>query len=188
MWKKRISQHSIWLISVPLVGALLGYMLYFYIPGRRDLMALREQLRATEATIHEADMLVVKIPAVQSQLGQATAYNETWNDRIAPQGQIVGVFGSISRLASDVGVSPSRFAPEKVTDLRYLRQVAVDLACTGEFEEIREFIHRLEDLPQFVWLNNIELSAVPAKNESDRKLTKCELNLVIFGNQREISD
>ena len=188
MWKKKLAQYSVWLISVPLIGALIGYMLYFYIPGRRDLTALREQLRATEATIQQADLLVAKIPAVQSQLGQARTYNEKWGSRIAPEGQIVGVFGSISRLASEVGISPSRFAPEKVTDLRYLREVPVDLACTGEFDEIREFIHRLEDLPQFVWIDKLELSSATEKTEEAGKLTKCEMKLVLFGNQREISD
>lgn len=187
MWKK-LAGHSVWLISVPLIGALVGYMLCFYVPGRRDLQSLREQLKATEATIHQADLLVAKIPAVQSQLGQAQEYNRTWGERLAREGKFVGVFGSISRLAAEVGTTPSRFAPEKVVDLRYLRQVPVDLACSGEFEEIREFIHRLENLPQFMWFDQIRLSAVPTQHDESRKLTKCELKLVLFGSQRDISD
>lgn len=187
MWK-RISQHSVWLISVPLIGALIGYMLGFYFPGRRDLLAMREQLRATEATIHQSDMLVAKIPALQTQLDKTQEYNRTWGDRIAKEGQIVSVFGSISRLAAEIGTSPSRFAPDKIVDLKYLRQVPVELTCSGEFEEIREFVHRLEDLPQFVWIDQINLSSVPVQDDETRKLTKCELKLVLFGNQRNISD
>jgi Tfp pilus assembly protein PilO len=187
MWKK-LEQYSVWLISVPLIGALVGYMLCFYLPGRRDVRALRDQLRATEATIQEAEMFVAMIPAVQAELDRAQEYNRTWGERIPREGQIVGVFGSISRLASEVGTSPSRFAPEKVVDLRYLRQVPLDLACSGEFKEIREFIHRIEGLPQFVWIDQINLSSVSATDEETRKITKCDMKLVLFGGQVDISN
>jgi Tfp pilus assembly protein PilO len=176
------------LISVPLIGALIGYMLYFYLPGRREVRALREQLHSTEATIHQSDMLVAQIPAVQTQLEETEAYNRKWGERIARDGQIVGVFGSISRLAADVGTTPSRFAPDKIVDFRSLRQVPVDLACSGEFEQIREFIHRLEDLPQFVWIDQINMSSRTLADTKSGKDTKCEMKLVLFGSQRDISD
>jgi Tfp pilus assembly protein PilO len=187
IWKT-LTRHSVWLISVPLVGSLVAYLLLFYMPGRREMQSLREQLQSTEATIAESELIVAKIPAVQSELELAQEYIRKWGTQVPPTHQVVDVFGQISRLGAEVGTPPTRFTPDKSVDLRFLRQVPVELACSGRFEDLREFVNRLEGLPQFIWIESLNISPLAPKDGETAKLAKCEMRLVLFGGQQEISD
>lgn len=181
---KALMQHSGWAITVPLIVAAAAYFFLSYWPGRQELQALRQQLAATQATIKDAGALAARIPAVQRQLDESSDYAEQWLARIPEVDSVVRVFGDISEAAKEAGATPSRFAPSPIREQKFIRRIPLELQCSGSFQDIREFLHELESLPQVIWIDELQLEPMG----KDRELAKCELKLVLFGRQSEISD
>jgi Tfp pilus assembly protein PilO len=68
---------------------------------------------------------------------------------------------------SNLSVGPSRFAPEKDDSLGDLRKITMTMNLSGEYGDIRSFIHELETAPEFLVLESVSVTSSP---ESDRRL------------------
>jgi Tfp pilus assembly protein PilO len=59
---------------------------------------------------------------------------------------------------SDLMFDRDQYAEEEVRDST-LRRLKINMVLTGDYEDMRSFIHQLEAAPEFVVIDNIELSA-----------------------------
>ena len=181
---KTMLQQSGWVITVPLIALAVAYFCFFYWPARQELLALRQQLDSTRVTIRDAGAMAQRLPAAQREFDEAEQYAQEWLARIPAVDSVVKVFGDISTAAKTAGATPSRFAPHPINEQKFIRRIPLDLQCTGSFQDIRQFINQLEALPQVIWIEALQLEPLGQNGDS----TKCELKLVLFGRQTEISD
>ena len=47
-----------------------------------------------------------------------------------------------------------RFDPQPPVQFESFQQSPVVLTCEGKFQEMSDFVHRIEQLPTLVWVNN----------------------------------
>jgi len=59
---------------------------------------------------------------------------------------------------SDLMFDRDQYAEEEVRDST-LRRLKINMVLTGDYEDMRSFIHQLEAAPEFVVIDNIELAA-----------------------------
>jgi Tfp pilus assembly protein PilO len=68
---------------------------------------------------------------------------------------------------TNLSVGSSRFAPEKDDLLGDLRKITMTMSLSGEYGDIRRFIHELETAPEFLVLESV---SVTASADNDRRL------------------
>jgi Tfp pilus assembly protein PilO len=68
---------------------------------------------------------------------------------------------------TNLSVGTSRFAPEKENALGDLRKITMTMNLSGEYGDIRRFIHELETAEEFLVLESVSVSS---SAESERRL------------------
>ena len=66
---------------------------------------------------------------------------------------------------SDLMFDRDQYAEEEVRDST-LRRLRIRMVLTGDYEDMRSFIHQLEAAPEFVVIDNIELAAGADTNDA----------------------
>ena len=75
------------------------------------------------------------------------------------QGQVAGVNPDIAQLARAHGLRYSRAQSEPSAERNStLTRLKIDISLAGSYMEIRSFVHALETAPEFVVIDNVQLS------------------------------
>jgi len=173
-----------WLVTLPVAGLAVAYVLGWYVPGRRQIEQLSEELAADEEFVALADAVAPAIQTTRHQLQECLAYNAAWTESAPAQAELSALFGKIHALARASGSTTIRFDPEPPVVLDKLRRIPVVLGCTGSFAQIAEFLHHLEALPQAIWIEGLKIE----QSRQDRESVECQLELLIFADNPDDSD
>jgi Tfp pilus assembly protein PilO len=74
---------------------------------------------------------------------------------------------------SDLMFDRDQYAEEEIRDST-LRRLKINMVLTGDYEDMRSFIHQLEAAPEFVVIDNIELAA--GADTSDAQVVTLEMS------------
>jgi Tfp pilus assembly protein PilO len=161
---------------------------FVFLPRQRAIADLRRQVEARMKYIQESQHLDALIVKMENDLAAVSSYVDNRASQAPADGDLDAVFGSIANEAESSGVETKRFQPhpeyEKGKDEDAIKRMAATLVTEGDFQQLFDFLGRLERLPLTFWIDGLQLQHV--EDGSDR-LT-CELNLVIFADNRGNSD
>ena len=173
-----------WLLTVPLAGLTILYVVVFDLPARRASRALRDELQASQDFVAGGPLIMAQINDAQMQLQQADGFAAVWRET-APAGTGSAVLlGEISRLSRDSGTHTIRLEPATGIEHEELRRMPLTLLCVGSFEEIFRLLRGIEALPHSVWIDDLRIERKDAKQAD----LQCELRLVAFTDKSKISD
>ncbi len=179
---KGIFRRGNWFITLPLAVIGLGYLYFFFLPAKRDILKLRVELETRKAEIERSRPLKATVFDRETQLRATEEYVEQWkrtNDDDA-----ASVLALISQVTQDAGVQTIRFDPQPTVKLKSLTQTPLHLGTTGSFASLFALMQRLESLPARVRIERLTLRA-PAKPGNS---LESEVNLVISTVNPNISD
>lgn len=177
------TQRGNWLLTLPLAGIAVLYILVFFLPSQRAMEALNEQLVAKQEVLAQADALLPTIAAVEAQLKEASGYNSRWIEVAPSERDLSGLYGRLHELVKKAGVATTRFDPQPPEELQRMRSVTIAMGLTGSFRQVSRFLEDLEALPQTIWIENLQLEG-PGKRGKD---IQCELNLEVFVDKSDLS-
>lgn len=172
------------MITVPTTLVVVGYFALIFVPGRAKLDDLRQEVTAKQQLAMTAGTRSPQMGPMQLEVEKTAAYVEAQQSRLPSANRIMTVFGEISRAAKQSHVRTTKFSPGSPVASDWLVRLPLELHCEGTFSQIAEFLASLESLPRTIWVDGMEISS----NAKDGKTVKCELNLLVFGDQSEISD
>jgi Tfp pilus assembly protein PilO len=181
--KKEIHRTS-WYVTVPVAAAAVLYVVLFFLPGRRAIAELEQQVDTKQDYVAQSETLAAALVATEMELKKTRQYNQSWRQAAPSPGQLSTLYGKIYLLAKHAGVTTTRFDPEPVVALDALRKIPVAIACTGTFVQVSEFLRALESQPEALW---IELLRIQRK-EGDEENVDCEIGLVVFSGNPDISN
>jgi len=181
---KKLLKESSWLITAPLLLLTVIYLAFFFVPGRRELKRLRNNLDTTVKLTYQSESMATRIEAIRADLQATRGYTEAWRERSVPSPQLAEMYGRILALGRDAGTVFRSLDPDTLVPMEHLDQTPVNLVCAGSFSSIFDFVRRLEAFPEAVAIDSLEVTA-PSK---DGELTQCSLNLVIFTGHSQDSD
>jgi Tfp pilus assembly protein PilO len=175
-----------WLVTIPLVGAVLGYMVWVFMPTKRAIAELHQELQSKQNYVAEAGRMAARIRHVEEEMKATREYNSTWSSRSAAStsASISAKFGEIARIMTDTGVITTRFDPQQITDHARLQEIPLQLGCRGSLTQILSLVNGIEGLPFRIWLSDLKWEQVGEDSEN----MKCEIILAIFSDNPEISD
>ena len=173
-----------WLVTIPLVGLTVCYLVLFDAPARRHARQVRSELAASMAQVAQGPSILMQISQLEEQLSRSKAHVAAWEESSPPTSGSAVLLGQISRLARDAGARTARLEPGSPAEHDSLRSLALTLVCTGEFEQIFEMLRGIEALPQSVWIDDLKIERKQANDEG----LQCELKLAVFAGKSEISN
>ncbi len=173
-----------WVVTVPLVAVLVGYFVLVYLPTRRAIAELREQIEQQQNTITEAAVVSSSLKVAKDQLQQAEDYLEVWRQTAPAAEDIPALQGEFNSLATDAGTAVTRFDPQKPVRHAKLQQFPLGIGCSGSLLEVYDFLRSLEELPATIWIDDLSLE----KMDQEAEDIECELTLVTFVDNPENSD
>jgi Tfp pilus assembly protein PilO len=173
-----------WTVTISLAAAGVLYLLFSFLPTARSIKVLRDEIQGNENYIAQASTLSIALAECQTQLERTKEYTSNWRQRLPTRGTFPALLSRITKQADVAGASTTRIEPQATMDLDTLRVIPVVFSAKGRFIEISRLLAGLESLPERVWLEDVRLNSA---REHGKKVT-CELRLVVFAGNSEISD
>ncbi len=181
---KTKARRGSWMVTVPLAAAAVIYVTLVFLPGRRAIGEARDQIQQKQAYIAQSASLPMALNTAQRQLQKTRAYTAAWKEHAPTAGELSALYGKVHALAKAAGATTTRFDPEPVIPLDTISKIPLTVGCTGTFDQVCEFLRSLETLPMTVWVDAIKIE----KLTGSEGFVVCELSLVVFADNPEISD
>jgi Tfp pilus assembly protein PilO len=173
-----------WIVILPLAAVAAAYVVFFFLPGRRAIAELRQQARAKQDFVAEADRLQQTLRDGKQEMEKTQAYVAACRRRIPDEKELGTVFGRIHQVADAAGIRITRFDPQPPVVYETLRRVPVLVGCSGSFAQMYEFLRNLEALPTSLWVGSLKAE----KDGRNAKNVQCEVGLAIFAGNSGHSD
>ncbi len=172
-----------WLVILPLAGLALVYLFVFFLPGQQRIRQLRETLTQGQDFLAETTYVLPALKATSGRLVELHRVCRAWEQCTPDDDQLASLFGRINLLARNARATTNRFDPQTATDFESVRQIPVEMQCTGTYAQLVALLRGLETMAEPVWVDSVDLQ--PASE--DGQIIQCELNLVVFTDNSEIS-
>ena len=179
----RFDRTNVWILGMILLG-LAAYGYFILRPQYFRVKKLKEELQQLHQGVDQVGDVLVGIENVQKELEEANRYVQVWQADAPPPEELAPLFGQITQLAKQSGLTPTRFSPGNKISYDRVVKIPLIIACQGSFAQIHEFLYRLESLSQIVWIDHLTIE----KGSQSAEMLQCEINLVIFTGNPEISD
>lgn len=173
-----------WIITLLLVGASVAFLSVVFLPGKRAIGELRDELRTSQEFVAAAGSLSVAIDAAQEELDRTRQYNAIWRPKPADSAGVATLFGSIAQEIKRSGAVSTRFAPQAETAYVGMRKIPLNVSCEGAFEALHGLLVGLETSCPGVWVTNVEFG----RSSENGQTARCDLDLVIFAENDKSSD
>ncbi len=171
----RIDRNSLCLIGIILLSlGAYGYLILR--PQYLRVEKLNQELQQLQEGIAQTQDLLMEIQNVQKELEKANRYVEAWRAELPAPQELAPLFGQITQLAKQCGLTPTRFTPGNKVSYDRVLKIPLNMAYQGSFPQICDFLYHLESLPQIVWIEHL---AIEKASQPTHQL-QCELRIVIF--------
>ena len=173
-----------WLVTGGMACIALGYVIVAYFPSQKAMKSMRQQLEEQQQYIMQTDQLFATQTAAGAQLEQTEAWVKQWQQDAPDPQQADRLPSQISQQANQAGVRILRLEPQPVKQHGLVAEYPVLVSVEGSFEGIFNFCKGVEDLPQTIWLQNVNLQRPGELGGSLR----CDLTLTILGDLADKAD
>jgi len=180
----KLASRSNLLMMVGLAALCIGYVYLVFLPTRRNIVKLREELNQKEAYLAQEPVLQASLESATSDIDKTQQYVQVWCSKAPRAGELSSTYGEIHRCVNGAGMEIETFDPQNVTVLQSIRQIPVRLTTQGSFGQIHAMLRALEQLPARPWLESLRIE----RGKDAEAPLKGEVTLVIFADNPENSD
>ena len=177
--RRALAEHRRYVLPlvIALVANVLVYALFVYPLAQRVAnveqrnQAAGEALTAAQADFAQANGTLTGKDRAATEL--ATFYKDVLPPDLSGARRLTQL--RLRQLAreSDLMFDRDQYAEEEVRDST-LRRLKIRMVLTGDYEDMRSFIHQLEAAPEFVVIDNVELAA--GSDTSDAQVVTLEMS------------
>lgn len=172
-----LSRAPTWLVTLAIALAALSSIVFIFLPFQKTIANLSRQLRDKRLHIVQADQLILPLANERKRLAEVLEQTGKW-EQLAPDPQQLAVFyARISEQARQTDLQLVKFEPQAPRNLQSLRQYAVALSIKGDFEQLFEFLARIEKLPPAISPSHLRIT----QPEGGGASLQCEMTLTFFG-------
>ncbi len=163
--KNRLAQ-ALLLLVVALAAADAGFYLLRAIPAEKKVHSLEERLvELDRKTISDNEQY-----RIYSSFDTGIKQLVQFKTRLPERGEYIRIIEKVYRLAKEDGMKSASFGTDaKEIKEGNLIQVDFSMPISGNYRDVRKFIHDIETSPLFLNIDNLSLSS--GKEEGDVTLT-----------------
>ncbi len=171
-------------LTLPTAAAVLVYALLFFVPNQRTIDRLRKDLRSRQSMSTNVQNMARTIQRLQQELSTTEAYLDRWQSHLPDANDTVRVQAEVTHAASEAGLLTTQVNPGEEIEYPSLITIPLKIEVEGDFREMLDFLHRLEELPYFIWTDSLRIEATRQVGGE----LEGELSLVVFHDRPEDSD
>ncbi|MEN6450447.1 MAG: type 4a pilus biogenesis protein PilO [Thermoguttaceae bacterium] len=177
-------RQSSWAVTVPLVAIAVAYVSFIWLPGRRAIRQLQQEVETKQAFVSDSIGLPATLARRQQDLDRANAIVTRWEQAAPRKRTIPALYGKIDSLAKDAGLTIAKFDPQPFFVHETVDEIPITVTGSGSFAQIFTFLQGIERLSVTVWVDSLRLE----RTEKDAKDVRCELGLVVFSDNSRKRD
>lgn len=182
--KARTNPRQSWMALVALGAVAAAYAYLFYLPNRREITAMKQELTEAEAQAEGTVPLVAAIGATQKELDEVTRFVEDWQDAAPSENELSELFERIYELTQLAETETTRFEPQGAVAFETFLRVPVSMECRGSFAQLARLLTGLETMREPIWVSSVEIQATGAGGAE----AKAEITLDVFADNLDDSD
>ena len=171
-------------MTISLAAVAAAYMFFVWLPGRKQLAAIGEEIETKREVVARAADLTKTLTASQKELESTRAVAKKWLETAPDNRDLPAMFGRINAMAKESGLAVLRFDPEPLVVHEAIREIPLTIGCSGKFSQVFEFLMKVESLPESVWTNEMRLE----KSQGNRGNVRFSADLAIFSGNPYSSD
>ena len=173
-----------WLVTGGMACVALAYIFFAFFPSQKAMKSMRQQLEEKQAYITKTDQEFAAVSAARADLEQASRFVKRWQKDAPDPLQADHLQAQISNKANLVGVRVLKLQAQQPKPHGLVAEYPILVSVEGTFEGIFNFFKGVEELPQTIWLQNVNLQR-PGELRGE---LRCDLTLTILGDLAENSD
>ena len=178
--KAVLEQSRIWLYVIAtlvlLIMAMLIYQTQFYSPETEQLLqrkvTLQQQIKNKEAKLEESGVPASAVEQMEEDLLK-------FSEMVPPKHKFADFVGDLFHWAgqTELDIRQISYRPEIDKDTEYLNY-GLSFAVQGEYNQLKKFIHLLENSKRLLIIDKITLSGKQSKDNSAS--VSLQINLTTF--------
>src|SRR4051794_24503421 len=106
-----------WLMTGLMGAAAVAYVVFVFLPLRRSIDGVRQQIQERRQEIIEAHSLTTTLVQSKLQLAATRTVSNDWRSQAPRQAQLISHFASLTQQAHEAGVAIDRLDPLPATEL-----------------------------------------------------------------------
>ncbi len=165
-----------WLVTISIASAAAAYVWFVFLPGKQSADELQQQIEEKQRFATTIGQLLEQTRQTQQQLDNTTEYVRHWESAAPSANDLSRIYARIAEVAKEAGVITTRFSPEPAIKLAKLQKLPVRIGCVGTFKSMRRLLSGIEQLPEGVWVNDMQLEV----EGDEREKLNGEISLVVF--------
>jgi Tfp pilus assembly protein PilO len=173
-----------WLVTGGAASIALLYLIFVFLPMQKAMKASRTQLAEKQKYIAGIEGQYTAVSATDAEVEQTRVFTAQWRQNAPDAQQIDGLPSQVSSQASLSGVRILRLEPLLAKSHGLVVEYPILVSVEGSFESIFKFFKGLEELPQTIWFQDVNLH----KTGEMAGTLRCELTLTILGDLAEKSN
>jgi len=172
------------LITGLMGAAAIAYVVFIFLPLRRSIDNIRQQIQQRRQEIVDAQSLTIKLAEAKLQLAAAREVSHDWRSHAPRQAQLITHYASLTQQAHEAGVAIDRLDPLPATELNLLARQNVAMQFHAPFDAVFDLVRRLESLPGTLWIRDLRLNA----SDDSSATLRGELTLTIFADRADYAN
>jgi Tfp pilus assembly protein PilO len=172
-----LSKAPTWIVTLSIALVALAAIVFVFLPFQKTIANLSRQLRDKRLHIVQADQLTLPLAKERRRLAEVRQQTGRWEEYAPDPHQLALFYARISEQARQTDLQLVKFEPQAPRNLQSLRQYAVALSIQGDFEQLFEFLARIERMPQAIWPSHVRIT----QPEGGAASLQCEMTLTFFG-------
>ncbi len=172
-----------WLVSGTVLAIAVLYVALVYLPGRRNLAELREQLATKQAPLDTSGAVLASIASTEKELERTEQFVERWRTENPMPSGLAPILAELHALAQVAGVSIVRLDPQPVQVFDTIKRGSLTLTCTGSYRAVHRFLYQIEQLRHETWVDSVSIR-IAGGSEGN---VIAEVVLLMFADNHKIS-
>jgi len=139
------------------LAAVAAYFIFWWMPHRRRMAQLQEQVRSVQQTIRAETARMERMGELRAELAELQRYVGEIESQLPEQLELARFLSHLYALAKELGVEIVQTQPQVPSRLIDLQIQAIHLTLTGTSPAISRLIYGLETSPRLIELTALEL-------------------------------
>lgn len=172
-----------WLVTGLIAAAAVAYTMFVFLPQQRKTGLLKAKKFELMQYVANQGQMSDKIAKAQERQRDVEVTTARWLAHAPKLSEVGRDLSAITTQARTAGVTIQRFDPQPAVPYKSVAEQTIVVAVEGSFEQVFDFMHRVEAMPHKVWITNLSLNSA----SEDAQTLRAEMTLTIFADLAENS-
>jgi len=181
---KKPSQRNSLIVTIPLAATAAAWVFLLFLPIQKVIGRLQDEIDEMQQYCNRSELLLPVLGRTGRDLAEVRKKVAYW-DKTAPSPEdLTPLLGQITAAARAAGLRTTRFDPKPIVVYDRIAEMPVSMGVTGSFPLLFRFLAKIENMPQTVWIDRLEIEKAGQTGWS----VSCDMDLAIFMDNPENSD